>query len=373
VNYEVIVVDNGSSDETARDLPRIKGIRVLQNESNLGFGKASNQGAWAAQGRYILFLNNDTEPLPGWLGPLVRILEEESDVGIVGSKLLFPDGTLQHAGVLVGYGMPFPISPYHVHRGGDPALAVRRQDFLVVTAACMLIRTSLCKELGGFDEEFVNGYEDVDLCFKAQDAGFKVAFAPSSRLVHHESKTPGRNDRMDHNCDRLHRKWLARFWELTRDLRGPRSLAPPPPGRVPLSIIVPVLDSLSTIVTTLEALAAQLTSADQLILSDGGSHDATPLFLSLFASEFPDIASVIHGNEGVDRAAKAALWAARLPRAVLVPPGFAPPPNFLELISRRLYLSPKGAQASNAGKGMCVIAGTVPELRKINRLALSMD
>ena len=371
VAYEIIVVDNGSTDATAQDLPRIKGIEVIRNSTNRGFAIASNQGAWAARGRYILFLNNDTEPLPGWLPPLVQILDEESGIGVVGAKLLYPDGSLQHAGVLVGYGNPFPIAPFHVHRGEAPEVADRRLDLLVVTGACMLIRASLCREIGGFDEGYLNGYEDVDLCFKVQDAGFGVVFTPKSQLVHHESLTPGRNDHMDHNCDLLHRRWMARYWELTRDVRPAQKFEASPPGRVPLSVIVLSQDSLRTIVACLESLSTQLSGLDQLLLSDGGSQDCTPLYLSLFASDLPGMASVVHGSDGLDRAAKSALWAARHPNAVILPAAFIPPPGFMDRIGSHLFNTHRGAQVSDVGGGMRFFIGPVKELLALSSLQVT--
>ncbi len=115
VDHEVIVVDNASSDDTAQALPLLDGIRLQRNEKNLGFAKACNQGAAMARGKYLMFLNNDTEVRAGWLSSMVKILDGEPDVAMVGSKLLFPDGTLQHAGVVFAYAAPLPVNPFHLN------------------------------------------------------------------------------------------------------------------------------------------------------------------------------------------------------------------------------------------------------------------
>src|SRR5882724_8317734 len=114
VAHEVIVIDNASSDETVRALPRVSGIRTQRNTENLGFARASNQGAALAAGQYLLFLNNDTEPHPGWAAAMVAEVERDPAVAIVGSKLLYPDGTIQHAGVGFAYAVWQPIMPMHV-------------------------------------------------------------------------------------------------------------------------------------------------------------------------------------------------------------------------------------------------------------------
>src|SRR4029079_14450543 len=97
VAHEVIVIDNASSDDTRHALPLHPGIRTLRNDHNLGFARASNQGAAMATGRFLLFLNNDTEPHAGWAAAMVAEVERDPTVAVVGSKLLYPDGTIQHA------------------------------------------------------------------------------------------------------------------------------------------------------------------------------------------------------------------------------------------------------------------------------------
>ncbi len=218
VDYEVILVDNGSTDGTASFLQTLQGdVRIIQNDENLGFAKACNQGAKAARGKYLVFLNNDTIPQPNWLGPLVQEVDEHPDVGIVGSKLLYPDGTIQHAGVVF---MREGLGPYHIYQKmpADSPAVNRRREFKAVTAACLLIRRDLFEAVGGFDEAFVNGFEDVDLCLKVRRRGAQVVYQPRSVLYHLESQTPGRKTHDGVNGRLLRERWNNLLWLEDEDL-----------------------------------------------------------------------------------------------------------------------------------------------------------
>jgi len=206
VSAEVILVDNASTDETPQLLAEIgSGVRVIRNETNLGFAKACNQGAAAARGRYLVFLNNDTVPLRGWLRALVDVVESRPEVSVVGSKLLYPDGTLQHAGVVFDQ----QSRPYHVyaHLPGDFAPANRSRELQVVTGACMLVRADAFRAVSGFDEGFVNSFEDVDLCLRLRERGGRVVYEPKSVLFHLESQSAGRHANDARNGERLARRW----------------------------------------------------------------------------------------------------------------------------------------------------------------------
>jgi len=208
VPYDVLVVDNGSTDSTTEFLAGLRSpFRSVRNEENLGFGRASNQGADATSGQYILFLNNDTVPLPGWLGPMVECMESRPEVGIVGAKLLYPDsGLMQHAGVAVGEGHPF-----HVYKmlPADLPEACEDRDCDAVTGACMLVRRSLFEELGGFDVAYLNGLEDIDLCMRARELGYISRFSSRSIVQHYESMTEGRMDNNDRNHEVFKERWPA--------------------------------------------------------------------------------------------------------------------------------------------------------------------
>ena len=187
---EVIVVDDASGDPEAAALARVRGIRLVTNETNLGFLRTCNAAARIAAGRHLLFLNNDTEVLPGWLDPMVALLDDRADAGAVGSMLLFPDGRLQEAGGIIwrdGTGWTFG-------RGDDPEKPkynyVREVDY--ASGASLLVRRALFHRLGGFDEAYAPAYcEDSDLAFRIREAGLKVLYQPLSRVVHHEGVSNG--------------------------------------------------------------------------------------------------------------------------------------------------------------------------------------
>lgn len=216
--YELIIVDNGSTDGTTDFLRQLSGdVRTIANEENLGFAKACNQGAAAARGKYLVFLNNDTIPQPGWLTALVAEVDSHAEVGIVGSKLLYPDGTVQHAGVVRDCARRLPYHIYKNFAASHPAVNQRR-EFQIVTAACLLIRRALFEEVEGFDEEYVNGFEDADLCLKAQERGYVVVYQPRSVVIHLESQTPGRKLHDDANVTRFLDRWKAQWWAADEDL-----------------------------------------------------------------------------------------------------------------------------------------------------------
>ncbi len=209
---EIVVVDNASSDGTAEYLASLASrVRVISNDQNLGFAKACNQAAIAATGEILVLLNNDTVPLPGWLQPLVEELQRPG-AGIVGSKLLYPDGTVQHAGVIISTDPVYPFSAHHLYKGAasEAPFVNKSQAFQAVTAACMAVRREVYLRLAGMDEAFVNGFEDVDFCLRAGRAGLRVWYAAESVVIHHESKTPGRHAHEDANLDRLMRLWAGR-------------------------------------------------------------------------------------------------------------------------------------------------------------------
>jgi GT2 family glycosyltransferase len=192
LSYEVIVVDDNSSAEAARCLDQVAGLRVLRNKRNLGFLHSCNAAAAAAYGEYLLFLNNDTEVTEGWLAALLRIFEQRKDAGLVGAKLVYPDGRLQEAGGViwsdasgVNYGKrDHPDNPAYNY--------LREVDYC--SGACMLIAKDLFEELGGLDPIYAPAYyEDTDLAFKVREAGLKVYYQPFSVVIHHEGQSCGTN------------------------------------------------------------------------------------------------------------------------------------------------------------------------------------
>jgi GT2 family glycosyltransferase len=183
---EVVVVNNASTDETAALLSYFTNwVEVLNNPDNRGFGDACNQGATGSRGEFLVFLNNDTIVLPGWLDTLVETVERDEKIGVVGSLLLYPDGKVQEAGSIVWN----TGEAFHYGWGGSPVdhRFTFARDVDYCSGASLLIRKALFDQLGGFDRRYVPAYyEDVDLCFSARDAGYRVVFQPASKIIHYE-------------------------------------------------------------------------------------------------------------------------------------------------------------------------------------------
>jgi GT2 family glycosyltransferase/glycosyltransferase involved in cell wall biosynthesis len=216
-SYELLLVDNCSSDNTVNLLQEWEPkATIIRNSENRGFAVACNQGALAAKGKYLLFLNNDTEVTCGWLQPLITTLANDPSVAAVGSKLLFPDGTIQHAGVMVVNDQaskdPLVGRHYYVRLAGNYPPANRMMRMQAVTAACILIRRTAFEAVGGFDEGYWNGYEDLDLCFKLGEQNWKIIYQPASVILHHESQSgPERYRQAKNNISRLHARWLGKI------------------------------------------------------------------------------------------------------------------------------------------------------------------
>ena len=188
--FDVIVVDDASSDATAERLAQIAGIQVLRNESNLGFVGSCNAGAARARGDFVLFLNNDTVVTAGWLEALVRCFDEEPHAGLVGARLVYPDGRLQEAGGIVfddGSGWNYG----RFDDPADPRYNFRREADYCSGAAILLWR-ELFVQFGGFDTRYAPAYyEDTDLAFAIRAAGLKVYYEPRATVVHFEGITAG--------------------------------------------------------------------------------------------------------------------------------------------------------------------------------------
>lgn len=213
--FEVIVVDNGSTDGTGVFLQQEQArgrVRLLANAENLGFARACNQGARAALGQYLVFLNNDTKVLPGWLEALADSAQKDETTAVVGAKLLYADDTIQHAGVV----FDADRKVYHLYQGfpqNHPAVNQER-EFQAVTAACALFKKKVFFEAGLFDERYVNGIEDLDLCFRIREKGYKVVYNPQSVVYHYESRTPGRFAKEVENANLFLAIW---YYEIMPD------------------------------------------------------------------------------------------------------------------------------------------------------------
>jgi GT2 family glycosyltransferase len=188
IDRQVVVVDDGSTDMTPTLLDSYGDrIHVIRNETALGFAGACNAGVEAAASEFLVLLNNDTVPTSSWLLALVNYAIQHPAAAVVGAKLLYPNDTIQHAGVVIGLNS----LPHHIYAGfpaDHPATSVSRR-FQIVTAACTLFRRGPWQELGGLDTAFLNGWEDVDYCLRAGEAGHEIHYCADSVAYHLESAT----------------------------------------------------------------------------------------------------------------------------------------------------------------------------------------
>jgi GT2 family glycosyltransferase len=219
VPYELIVVDDGSTDATAAWLEaEAPGVRLVRHDFARGFNQACCSGAAAARGELIVLLNNDTEPCARWLEELLDPFQRWPGTGLVGAQLVFANGRLQEAGGIVwGNG-----KPWNYGRGDnphDPRYAYARQvDY--ASGAALAIPAELWRQVGGFSPEFSPAYyEDTDLAFKVRQAGYSVRYAPLARVIHHEGVSNGSDTAaaqglkryQEFNAPLFQRKWAAAF------------------------------------------------------------------------------------------------------------------------------------------------------------------
>jgi GT2 family glycosyltransferase/Flp pilus assembly protein TadD len=318
-SYELIIVDNGSSDGTAEFLENLRlPVHVITNPENNGFARACNRGAEAAHGDYLLFLNNDTEPESGWLEPLVEVIHADSTIGATGSKLLFPDGTIQHAGVVIADDRTTgdPLIGKHIYYGkpADIPEASARRRYQALTAASLLVRSSAFFQAEGFDENYWNGYEDIDLCFKLGKLGYKLVYVPESIVVHHESKSGAeRFAKAAGNIELLHGKWLGRIIpdltiksdgaviktinEIISDYTMPERATTVTRKNPPLvSIIILTFNQLEHTRACVDNIVRHTRDQYEIIFVDNGSTDGTVAWLKETAGR-NDSFTLIVNNE----------------------------------------------------------------------------
>lgn len=190
IDYEVIIADDVSTDATA-ELPKFaENVVICRNETNQGFLKNCNQAAAAAKGKYLMFLNNDTQVTEGWLSSLVKLIESDPSIGMAGSKLVYPSGRLQEAGGIIWE----DGSGWNYGRMDDPEKPEYNyvKDVDYISGAAILLPADLWKQVGGFDQRFAPAYyEDVDLAFEVRKAGYRVVFQPLSVVIHFEGISNG--------------------------------------------------------------------------------------------------------------------------------------------------------------------------------------
>jgi GT2 family glycosyltransferase len=217
VSFETIVVDNASSDETPRAIAEFRRVRYLRHETNRNFAGACNAGARMSEAPLTLFLNNDAYPIGDALSPLAGAFDRV-EVAIAGGALFFEDGVTQAAGLVV-----LPNAHWHYFcRNLPPDLegVTRSRDALAVSGAAMAVRTRWFVESGGFDESFINGFEDVDLCMRAREQGRAIAYVAGARFAHYEAASAGRFQSEAENERRFYDRWAVRLGSLPRMARG---------------------------------------------------------------------------------------------------------------------------------------------------------
>lgn len=220
-NYEIVIIENNSATqeifEYYEEVQKDEKIRVITWNREFNYSAINNFGVKHAKGDLLLFLNNDVEVLTDdWMEELVgNCLRPE--VGITGVKLLYPDGTIQHAGTVIGMGgvaghmfvnMPGERSGY-LHK------ASLQMDYSAVTAACMMMKRSVFEKIGGFEERLSVAFNDVDLCLRTNEAGYLVVYDPYVKLYHYESKSRGAEDseekikRFQNEIEFMRTRWEA--------------------------------------------------------------------------------------------------------------------------------------------------------------------
>ncbi len=190
VSYEVLIADDVSTDATSHLSDYAEGLVICRNSINQGFLRNCNNAARSARGKYVMFLNNDTKVTEGWLSSLVNLIESDDTIGMVGSKLVYPDGRLQEAGGIIWS----DGSGWNYGRLDDPDKPEYNyvKDVDYISGAAILLSNELWKQIGGFDTRFAPAYcEDSDLAFEVRRAGYRVVYQPFSKVIHFEGISNG--------------------------------------------------------------------------------------------------------------------------------------------------------------------------------------
>ena len=207
-HYEILVIDNGSREPRTLSYLASLPYQVIQDNGPFNFARLNNRAATLARGEHLLFLNNDVEVLtPEWLEALLEHSQRQQ-VGAVGTQLLYADGTIQHAGIVLGVrGVAGHAHKYLPAKNeGYFAFPHLIRNYSAVTAACLMIRKAVYEEVGGMDEHLAVTFNDVDLCLRLRARGYLVVYTPYARLYHHESRSrwyqPPRAEEVQYMLDR---------------------------------------------------------------------------------------------------------------------------------------------------------------------------
>jgi len=228
--FEIIIIDNNSTDNTSEIVTSWKerrdNLQYIRLKENLKFGYACNFGASNANGDVLIFLNNDTEPQKDWLKASVNRLLTDEKIGIVGSKLLYPDNTIQHCGIdfFNDVNPDHKIWPLHryMHINSDDPIVNVAEEVPAVTGAALLIKKSLFLDVDKFDLNYKMYFEDTDLCFKVRAKGYKIFYEPKSIIIHHEGKSSTNQDEIDNlnkeSGKRFYNKWKNEINKIEEEI-----------------------------------------------------------------------------------------------------------------------------------------------------------
>jgi glycosyltransferase involved in cell wall biosynthesis len=201
-NYEILIVDNGSVEDATKEFferqPKDK-VRIIRDDSPFNYSRLNNLAVDKSKGDVICLMNNDIEILtPDWIEEMLSFVMQP-DVGCVGARLWYPDGGLQHGGVISGIGGVAGHSHKYLKKGnlGYFARAVLHQSLSAVTGACLMIRKSVWEEVGGLEEQLAVAFNDVDFCLRVREAGYRNVWTPYAEMIHHESLSRGAEDTPD--------------------------------------------------------------------------------------------------------------------------------------------------------------------------------
>ncbi|MBP3879558.1 MAG: glycosyltransferase family 2 protein [Lachnospiraceae bacterium] len=226
-DLEILIVENNSTEQETFDYYRTlveqdERVRVVYYEGGFNFSAINNFGARHATGEYLFLLNNDTEFISGDVITEMLGFAQRPDVGIVGARLYYEDNTIQHAGVIVGWGGIAGHAFVNQSRGetGYQHRIICQQDLSAVTAACMMVRKSVFDEVGGLTEELAVAFNDIDFCMKVREAGYLIVYDPYAELYHYESKSRGLDQGNPEKVKRFQREmdiFQKRWPEILRD------------------------------------------------------------------------------------------------------------------------------------------------------------